>query len=45
MLILMSGLPGVGKSALAHELGRLLPACVLSVDPIEAAMWRSGLRR
>ena len=43
MLILMSGLPGVGKSALADELGRRLPACVVSVDPIEDAMLRAGL--
>ncbi len=41
----MSGLPAVGKSALAVELGRRLPACVISVDPIEAAMWRSGSTR
>jgi predicted kinase len=43
VLILMSGLPGVGKSALADELGRRLPACVVSVDPIEDAMLRAGL--
>lgn len=41
----MSGLPGVGKSALADELGRRLPACVVSVDPIEDAMLRAGLRQ
>ena len=45
MLIVMSGLPGVGKSTLADELGRRLPACVLSVDPVEDAMLRAGLRQ
>ena len=39
----MSGLPGVGKSTIASELGRLLPAVVLSVDHIEDAMLRAGL--
>jgi predicted kinase len=45
VLVIMSGLPGVGKSAIADELGRLLPACVVSVDPIEAAMLESGIRQ
>lgn len=45
MLVLMSGVPGTGKSVIADELGRLLPAAVLSVDPIEAALWRSGIER
>lgn len=39
----MSGLPGVGKSAIAEALGRELPAVVVSVDEIEAAMLRSGI--
>ncbi len=43
LLVLMSGLPGSGKSAIADELGRRLPACVVSVDPIEAAIIRSGI--
>ena len=43
MLIVVSGLPGVGKSAIADAVGRRLPAPVLSVDPIEAAIWRSGI--
>jgi predicted kinase len=43
MLVVMSGLPGVGKSTLADELGRRLPACVVSVDPVEDAMLRAGL--
>jgi predicted kinase len=41
----MSGLPGVGKSAIADELGRLIGAAVVSVDPIEAAILQSGVPR
>jgi len=39
----MSGLPGVGKSAIADAVGRRIGATVLSVDPIEAAIWRAGV--
>ena len=42
-LIVTSGLPGSGKSTIAEGLAKGLPAAILSVDPIEAAMWRSGL--
>jgi predicted kinase len=42
VLILMSGLPGVGKSTIADELGRRLRGAVVSVDPIESAILRSG---
>lgn len=45
MLIVMAGLPGSGKSTVAGELGRRLPAPVLSVDPVEAALWRAGIAR
>ncbi|HEU0239626.1 MAG TPA: AAA family ATPase [Micromonosporaceae bacterium] len=45
VLIVMSGLPGAGKSAIADAVGRQLPAAVLSVDPIENAMLRSGIAR
>ncbi|WP_214319220.1 AAA family ATPase [Nonomuraea sediminis] len=45
MLVVMSGLPGVGKSSIAAGLGRRLGAPVLSVDPVEAAMWRAGVAR
>ncbi|MGH9033458.1 MAG: AAA family ATPase [Acidimicrobiia bacterium] len=43
VLVVVSGLPGVGKSKLADALGRELRAAVLSVDPIEAAIWRCGI--
>lgn len=39
----MAGLPGSGKSAVAEELARALNCAVLSVDPVEAAMWRAGV--
>ena len=45
MLIVMAGLPGSGKSTVAEGLGRRLPAPVLSVDPVEAALWRAGVDR
>ncbi|MGW2954902.1 AAA family ATPase [Streptomyces eurythermus] len=45
MLIAMAGLPAAGKSSVAEELGRALPAAVVSVDPVEAAMWRAGVDR
>jgi predicted kinase len=43
VLVVMSGLPGTGKSAIADALGHELGAPVLSVDPIEAAIWRCGI--
>jgi predicted kinase len=42
-LIVFGGLPGSGKSTLARALGGSLRAPVLSVDPIEAALWRAGI--
>lgn len=43
MLVMLSGLPGVGKSAIADELARRLHVSVISVDAIEAAILRSGI--
>ena len=44
MLIIVSGLPGTGKSAIADGLGLAIGAPVLSVDPIESAILRAGIR-
>lgn len=43
-LIVLSGLPGAGKSTVAEALARALHAPILSIDPIEAAMWRGGMQ-
>lgn len=45
MLVVMSGAPGAGKSAIARGIGRTLGAPVISVDPVEAALWRAGIDR
>jgi predicted kinase len=45
VLIVMSGLAGSGKSAIADAIGRARGCPVLSVDPIEAAIVRSGVPR
>lgn len=39
MLIMLAGLPGTGKSAIARQLARLLPAIVLDKDQIRAALF------
>jgi predicted kinase len=38
MLIVLSGVPGVGKSSIARELARQLPAVHLRIDTIEALL-------
>ena len=40
---MLSGLPGAGKSLLAQGLGQRIGAVVVSVDPIEDAIIRSGV--
>lgn len=45
MLIVMAGLPGSGKSTIAAAAARQLGCAVVSVDPIEAAMWIAGIDR
>ncbi|WP_413354903.1 AAA family ATPase [Microbacterium sp. 1P06AB] len=45
MLIVMAGLPASGKSALAVRIAAELRCAILSVDPIEAALWRAGIGR
>src|SRR6516165_8922556 len=44
-LIVLSGLPGSGKTVLAQALSRALSVAILSIDTIEAAMWRGGLAK
>jgi predicted kinase len=44
-LVLCAGLPGTGKSTLAEGLGRALGWPVFTKDRLEAALWRSGVRR
>ena len=41
----MSGLPGSGKSAVAESLSAQLSVPLFSVDPIEASLLKSGLKR
>ncbi|MEV0940570.1 AAA family ATPase [Micromonospora wenchangensis] len=43
LLVVFAGLPGVGKSTLARQVGVALGAAVLTVDPIERALARHGL--
>lgn len=43
MLIVMAGLPGSGKSTIADAVAVESKCAVLSVDPIEAAIWRAGV--
>ena len=45
MLVVVAGLPGVGKSTFADAIGQRFRVPVFSVDPIEAALWRSGIPR
>lgn len=43
MFVVISGLPGTGKSAVADAVARRLQAAHLSVDPVENAMLGVGL--
>ncbi len=42
-LVILSGIPGTGKSSLAEHAARQLGAVLLSKDIIEAALWRSEI--
>jgi predicted kinase len=43
MLIVLGGLPGVGKTTIARELARLLAAVHIRIDSIELAIRASGV--
>jgi predicted kinase len=45
VLVVLTGLPSTGKSAIADRLGRSLQWPVFSVDPLEAALLRGGVTR
>lgn len=45
ILVVVAGLPGSGKSTVASGIAKWLKCTQLSVDTIEAAMWRSGVKR
>ncbi len=44
-LVIVTGLPGTGKSTFAEYAGRLLLCPVFSKDWLEASLWRSGIGR
>src|SRR5215475_2514710 len=41
-LIALAGLPGAGKSTVAHHLARRLGAIWLRIDSMDHAIWASG---
>lgn len=45
LLIVMSGLPGAGKSTIAERIGRANKWPVLSVDPIESSILQAGVQQ
>ena len=44
-LVVISGLPGSGKSTLAEGIAKKLKMPLLSVDPIESSIIKSGFKR
>src|SRR5215472_4676358 len=45
VLIVMSGLPGSGKSSIAERIAEQLQIPIFSVDPIEAAILEAGIQQ
>jgi predicted kinase len=45
LLVVFAGLPATGKTTMAHMLAQRLSATFLTVDAIEAAIWRAGILR
>jgi predicted kinase len=43
ILIILSGLPGVGKTTIAKELARTMPALLIRADTIEHALNQGGV--
>jgi predicted kinase len=44
VLVVLSGLPGVGKTTIAREVARAIQAVHVRIDSIEAALRRAGWR-
>lgn len=44
-LLVISGLPGIGKSAVASAVAQRLEAVHLSIDPVEDAMLGAGVQQ
>jgi predicted kinase len=44
-LIVISGVPGTGKSTVAEHAARVIGGALLSKDVFGAALWRSGIGR
>ena len=44
-LVVVSGVPGTGKSIIAEAAARRIGGALLSKDIFEAALWRSGIDR
>ena len=45
MLVVLSGLPGSGKTTVGRVVAELLTAAYIRIDALEAAMWRAGIER